>query len=270
MTDTDPRLRGFAKLLSIVDRLRAPDGCPWDLEQTLQSMAPCVIEEAYELVDTLGTNDEETCIELGDLLMNCVLLARIAEDESRFSMADVTARISDKLVRRHPHVFGDAKATTGEEALQQWAAIKASERAATPDDSQKSALSGVPRELPALLRALRVGEKAARVGFDWPDLNGPMAKIDEELAELRCEVEAEPRDPTRVREELGDLLFSITNLARHLGEDPETALRQTVERFSERFRGVERELGPRLATASLEEMEAAWTRAKEEGSRGQD
>lgn len=265
MTETDPRVRGFAELLSIVDRLRAPDGCPWDREQTLRSMAPCVLEEAYELVDTLGSDDEETCIELGDLLMNCVLLARIAEDEQRFSMADVTARISDKLVRRHPHVFGDAEAKTGAEALQQWAAIKAEERAATPDAARKSALSGVPRELPALLRALRVGEKAARVGFDWPDLGGPMAKIDEELSELRDEIEASPLDRERVREELGDLLFSITNLARHLGEDPETALRQTIERFSARFRSLETELGPNLASASLEEMEAAWTRAKARG-----
>ena len=263
MPDSDPRLDAFARLLEIVDRLRAPDGCPWDREQTLPSMAPCVLEEAYELIDTLdGDDDRETCAELGDLLMNCVLLARIGEDESRFSMADVAGRVSDKLVRRHPHVFGDAKAETGDEALRQWAAIKAQERAAKGSTQQQSALSGVPRDLPALLRAFRVGEKAARVGFDWPELGGPLAKIDEELEELRAEIETPTPDRQRVREELGDLLFAITNLARHLEEDPETALRGTIDRFAGRFQAVERELGPRLAEASLEEMEAAWERAK--------
>ncbi|HMQ20859.1 MAG TPA: nucleoside triphosphate pyrophosphohydrolase [Planctomycetota bacterium] len=260
----DPRLRGLQRLLDIVDRLRAPDGCPWDREQTLRSMAPCVLEEAYELVDTLGgTDDDEIRAELGDLLMNCVLLGRIAEDEGRFSIGDVASTVADKLVRRHPHVFGDAVAKTGEEALRQWAAMKARERGLEDDERKRSALAGVPRDLPGLLRALRVGEKAARVGFDWPDVDGPVAKVDEEWAELRAELAATPRDTIRVREELGDLLFSIVNLARRLGEDPELALRETIERFSARFRDVERELGPALATASLAEMEAAWQRAKE-------
>lgn len=265
MNSKDPRLLGIERLLATVDRLRAPDGCPWDREQTLRSMAPCVLEEAYELVDTLeGSDDNEIRAELGDLLMNCVLLGRIAEDEDRFSIGDVATTVNDKLIRRHPHVFGDAEAKTGDEALRQWAAMKAAERQDAPDARERSALAGVPRALPGLLRALRVGEKAARVGFDWPDDSGPVAKIDEEWEELREELEREPRDDERIREELGDLLFAVVNLARHLGTDPETALRSTIERFSERFRAVERELGPRLGEASLEEMEAAWQRAKGE------
>lgn len=265
---TDPRIESFTRLVEIVDRLRAPDGCPWDREQTLQSMAPCILEEVYELLETLdhappadgGGPQDETCIELGDVLMNVLLIARIAEDEGRFSLREVAARISEKLVRRHPHVFGDAEAHTGEEALGQWARIKAAERSEAGDREKRSALAGVPRELPALLRALRVGEKAARTGFDWPDRDGPLAKIEEEMGELREAMETE--DPGRIRDELGDVLFSITNLARHLGQDPEGALRATIEKFSTRFRAIEDELGERMSEAGLPEMEAAWERAK--------
>lgn len=288
----DPRLVSFERLVRIIDRLRAPDGCPWDREQTLQSMAPCILEEVYELLETLdaetvdtkrpadggadGDADggaeqagpdeggrgagDETCLELGDVLMNCLLMARIAEDDARFSLGDVAEQISDKLVRRHPHVFGDAEAKTGEEALGQWAKIKAAERAGAEDETARSALAGVPRELPALLRALRVGEKASRTGFDWPDASGPMSKVEEELEELRVAIDRET--PERVREELGDLLFSITNLARHVGVDPEGALRSSIDKFSSRFRAVERDLGPRMGEAPLAEMEEAWQRAK--------
>ena len=258
---TDPRVEAFARLVEIVDRLRAPDGCPWDREQTLESMASCVLEEAYEVVDALRDQDDGArCGEIGDLLMNCTLLARIAEDEGRFSMRDVAERVSDKLVRRHPHVFGDAEAGTEDEALANWERIKREERAA--EGRERSALEGVPQALPALLRAYRVGQKAAQTGFDWPDRSGPLAKLHEELGELEAEIAQGEATTQRVREELGDVLFSVCNLARHLGIEPEMALRETVDRFSARFRGVERRLGPRLGEAELDELEAAWQEAK--------
>jgi MazG family protein len=253
----DPRLQALARLLGIVDRLREPDGCPWDLEQTLESMAPHLLEEAYELVDALTTGDAETVGEIGDLLMNMCLLARIGQDEKRFSMADIATATSDKLVRRHPHVFGEDTAADSKEALRRWEAVKRTER---KGDRDKSALSGVPRDLPALLRAYRVGEKASRAGFDWPDAAGPLDKIDEELAELRSEIE-DGTTPRRAQE-LGDVLFSLVNLARHLGIDAETALRRTIDRFAQRFRLVEEELGDRLSSATLPELETAWQNAK--------
>lgn len=256
----DPRLGALARLVGVIDRLRAPDGCPWDRAQTLETMAPHVLEEAYEVVDALRGDDDPTTLgELGDLLMNVLLLARIAEDGGRFSIEDVAQAVTDKLIRRHPHVFGDERAGDATEALARWQAIKREERAAR-GDPDGSALAGVPRELPALLRASRIGEKAAQVGFDWPDRTGPLAKIEEELSELATEIEGGRRD--RMQDELGDVLFSLVNLARHLGVDPETALRAATDRFSARFRRVEASLGPRLGEASLAELEAAWNDAK--------
>lgn len=261
----DPRLDGLATLLQIVDRLRAPDGCPWDKKQTLTSMAPHLLEEAYECMDALRQEeDRETIGECGDLLMNLFLIARIGQDEGRFSIEDVSRQVSEKLVRRHPHVFGEAEATDAEEALARWEAVKQEERAEQEGESDRSVLSGVPRELPALLRAYRVGEKAAGVGFDWPEAAGPLDKIEEEFAELRAEVEPGSPDRDRTAAELGDLLFALVNLARHLGINPEMALRGTVDRFESRFRQVESSLGERMGQgATLEEMEAAWEAAKD-------
>jgi MazG family protein len=260
MTDQDRRLTGLARLVAIIDRLRAPDGCPWDREQTLQTMAPCLLEEAYEVVDALRGGEDATIHgELGDLLMNVFLCAKIAEDESRFSLADITETVADKLVRRHPHVFGTEKAKDGAEALRRWEGIKQQERAG---DADTSALAGVPRDLPALLRATRVGQKAAQVGFDWPDRHGPLDKVREELAELTAELEQSEPNADRIAAELGDSLFALVNLGRHLQVDPEMALRATIDRFCKRFRYVEGRLGDRLADATLEEMEALWQEAK--------
>jgi nucleoside triphosphate diphosphatase len=263
MTD-DPRLEGLASLLQIVDRLRAPDGCPWDKKQTLRSMAPHLLEEAYECMDALrNKEDGETVGECGDLLMILFLIGRIGEDEGRFSMANISRAVCEKLLRRHPHVFGEEQASDAREALSRWEAVKQEERAGKGEKADRSVLSGVPRELPALLRAHRVGEKAAAIGFDWPEARGPLDKIEEEFQELRSEIEAGERDPDRTASELGDLLFSLVNLSRHLGLNPEMALRGTVDRFESRFRQVEESLGDRMGRgASLEEMEKAWEIAK--------
>ncbi|MBK8978388.1 MAG: nucleoside triphosphate pyrophosphohydrolase [Planctomycetes bacterium] len=250
-------LDALDRLLDVVARLRAPDGCPWDREQSERTMAPHLLEETYEALDAIergapaGVREE-----LGDVLMNVLMIAQIASETDRFDTGDVAATIADKLVRRHPHVFGDTVAHSPAEVLANWEQIKRREGGAAP----RSALDGVPPALPALLRACRVGEKAARVGFDWPDRDGPRRKVDEELAELDAAL-AEG-DAEAAGRELGDVLFSLCNLARHHGLEPETALRATIERFSRRFRAVEAELGERLPGASLAELEDAWQRAK--------
>lgn len=229
-------------------------------------MAPSLIEESFEATDAILKGDwGDACAELGDVLANVFLIATIADQSGRFGVADVARAIDDKLVRRHPHVFGDAERSDASGTVAQWETLKREER-----KSKGSALDGVPQALPALLRAFRCGQKAARLGFDWPDHEGPRRKVDEELGELDealsgVEGELKPGDPRRqhAQSELGDVLFSLCNLARHYGLEPETALRETVDRFSGRFRQVERELGDRLSEATLEEMEAAWSRAKE-------
>lgn len=269
----DP-LPAFARLLEVIARLRAPDGCPWDRQQTLASMAPCLLEEAYEAVDALrGDERAAQCEELGDVLMNVLMCAQIASESDRenggFDAAAVALGVADKLVRRHPHVFGDRRADSADEAYRNWERRKLAERTADAAGgagaAAKGVLAGVPQDLPALLRAFRIGEKAARVGFDWPDPRGPREKIAEELRELD---EAIARgDPGAVAAELGDLLFSVCNLARHLQANPEMALRGTVDRFVARFAKVERELGADLTGRSLDELEAAWQRAKADEER---
>ena len=264
--DAERRRRELAaldRLLDVVHRLRAPDGCPWDREQTEGSMAPHLLEEAFEAVDAVEAGEPAAIAEeLGDVLLNVLMIAQIAAEAGRFDTADVATAIADKLVRRHPHVFGDSRADDAATVLARWEEIKRRERAerAADPETPPSALDGVPNALPALLRGLRVGEKAARVGFDWPDALGPRAKLDEELAELDAALGAGDRDAAQA--ELGDVLFSLCNLARHHGLEPETALRGTIERFSARFRRVERELGDGLRDASLETMEQAWQAAK--------
>jgi MazG family protein len=246
------------RLLDIIARLRAPGGCPWDREQTAESMAPHLLEEAFEAVDAIRRRDPQaSCEELGDVLMNVLMIAQIAGESAGFTSEDVARLIADKLVRRHPHVFGDVIARDSDQVLQNWEQIKRHEK----DGDPRGALDGLPIDLPALLLAFRMGEKAARVGFDWPDRAGPRRKVDEELLEL----DAALADGAAVgiEAELGDVLFSLCNLARHAGVNPELALRSTADRFKARFREVERALGDRLAHASLEEMETAWQAAKQ-------
>ncbi len=239
------------RLRQIMRRLRDPvSGCEWDTVQTFETIAPYTIEEAYEVADAIARKDMNALAdELGDLQLQVVFHARMAEEEGLFTLEDVLTRISDKMERRHPHIFGDAK--HGGHHL--WETIKEEERSANPD---KSALSGVALALPALERAAKLQRRAARVGFDWPDVSGPRAKIDEELAELDAEIEHD-----RKLEELGDLLFAIVNLARHLNIEPEAALRGANRKFEKRFRKIEQE--PDFATMSLDEKEALWVRAKQ-------
>jgi tetrapyrrole methylase family protein/MazG family protein len=250
------------RLLAIMARLRAPDGCPWDLEQDLQSLRPYVLEETYEVLEAIDAGDVDAHREeLGDLLLQIVFQARLREEEGRFAFADVADAISDKLVSRHPHVFGDAKVKDAGEVLAQWAALKREEK--RKKGGGLSALEGVPRELPALARADRLTEKASRVGFDWPDADGARAKVAEELAELDEAMTSGRR--AEIEHELGDALFALANLARKLGVAPEEALRGTVGRFIDRFGHVERSLAARGVApgkATLEEMDRLWDEAK--------
>lgn len=255
--DAGRTLEAVGALLEVIARLRAPDGCPWDREQTTVSMGPHLLEEAHEAADAVRrADDAETVEELGDVLMNVLMIAQIAGEAGRFGAADIARAIADKLVRRHPHVFGDVVAEDADTVLANWEAIKRREKGETP----RGTLDGVPVSLPGLLRAFRIGEKAARVGFDWPDAAGPRAKIDEELAELDEALAAGDQDAAAA--ELGDLLFAVCNLARRHGIEPESALGGTMDRFTARFRLVEAEFGDRLGSAGIEELEASWQRAK--------
>ena len=238
------------RLVEIMRRLRDPvNGCEWDTVQTFETIAPYTIEEAYEVAEAIARNDMDALAdELGDLQLQVVFHARMAEEAGLFTLEDVLNRISDKMQRRHPHIFGDAE--HGGHHL--WEAIKAEERAAKPD---KSALAGVALALPALERAAKLQRRAARTGFDWPDPSGPRAKIDEELAELDAETEHD-----RKLEELGDLLFAVVNLARHLNIEPETALRKANYKFEQRFRTIEQE--PGFEYLSLDQKEVLWAKAK--------
>lgn len=238
------------RLRSIMRRLRDPKtGCEWDTAQSFETIAPYTIEEAYEVADAIARNDMDALSdELGDLQLQVVFHAQMAEEAGLFTLEDVIERICDKMERRHPHIFGDAQ--HGGHHL--WEKIKADERAANPD---KSALAGVALALPALERAAKLQRRAARVGFDWPDRSGPRAKIDEELAELDAE-----SDHQRMLEELGDLLFAVVNLARHLNIEPEAALREANAKFERRFRSIE--TTPGFSGLSLDEMEQLWGAAK--------
>jgi len=240
----------FERLVEIMRRLRDPvSGCEWDTVQTFETIAPYTIEEAYEVADAIARSDMDALVdELGDLQLQVVFHARMAEEAGLFTLDDVLNRISDKMERRHPHIFGDAE--HGGHHL--WEIIKAEERAANPD---KSALAGVALALPALERAAKLQRRAARVGFDWPDPSGARAKIDEELEELDAET-----DHSRKLEELGDLLFAVVNFARHLNIEPEAALREANRKFERRFRAIEND--PGFANLPLEEKEALWVAAK--------
>jgi len=250
-------------------RLRNPEtGCPWDREQTLASLKPCVLEECYELLAAMDRPEDKAnhIEELGDVLLQVMFQSVMAEQEGRFTFDDVANAISDKLVRRHPHVFGNVDATDTATVLRNWEQIKQSEHR---KEARHSVLDGVPAALPALLKAQRTQEKAARVGFDWKDAEGPLAKIKEELAELEAEIAARestrPCDSDRVKEELGDVLFSVANLARHLKVDSESALEGTTQKFARRFRAVEagaKAEGRNLKDMTLAEMDVLWEKAK--------
>src|SRR5512133_46069 len=246
------------RLLSIMERLRGPQGCPWDREQTLRSLRPYVLEETYEVLEAIDADDpREHCAELGDLLLQIVFQAQLRKEEGRFEFADVADAISNKLVSRHPHVFGNADAKDADAVLRQWAALKREEKKAK--GGGQSVLEGVPREMPALARADRLTEKASRIGFDWPDAAGARAKVGEEIAELDDAIAS--GDAAHVEHELGDVLFAVANLARKLGHAPEEALRGTIRRFIERFEHVERGLeraGIAPGQGSLAQMDQLW------------
>ena len=257
------REAGIDRLLEIMRRLRDPEtGCPWDIEQDFDSIAPYTIEEAYEVADAIERRDwTELEGELGDLLLQSVYHTAMGEEAGHFSFQSVVTNISDKMVARHPHVFGDeSRDKSAEQQTRDWEAIKAGERA---DKAQRGTLEGVAMNLPALLRAVKLQKRAARVGFDWPETTQVLAKITEEAAELVEARETLTHDETV--EEMGDLLFVLANLARHLGVDPEEALRKTNAKFTRRFGKVEAALasrGKRPEQSTLEEMDALWNEVK--------
>ena len=256
------------RLIDVMARLRDPQsGCPWDIEQTFATIVPYTIEEAYEVADAIEQSDMAALKEeLGDLLLQVAYHARMAEEERAFDFEDVARTIADKMIRRHPHVFGDDTVANAAVQTANWEAQKAAERAAKArtEGQETGVLDGVPRALPALMRAEKLTKRAARVGFDWPESAQIFDKIDEEIGEIR-EVIAEGGDHGRLEDEIGDLLFCAANLARHFRIDPETALRGANAKFERRFRSMEaafRARGEAIADASLDEMEQCWQAAK--------
>ncbi|MBS0219789.1 MAG: nucleoside triphosphate pyrophosphohydrolase [Proteobacteria bacterium] len=257
----------LARLLAVMAWLRDRQyGCPWDIDQSFRTIAPYTIEEAYEVADAIERNDMAALKEeLGDLLLQVAYHAQMASEAGAFTFSDVAQAIADKMVDRHPHVFGNLKITDADAQTVSWEARKAAERAGKNGDTTAGTLDGVARALPALLRAEKLQKRASRVGFDWKEVGPVIDKIEEELGELRFEIDAGKIDQGRVADEMGDVLFAVANLARHCKVDPEAALRATNDKFERRFRYVERRLadqGRRPADATLEEMEALWQEAK--------
>jgi MazG family protein len=260
MMDSPDQAAQIARLRAIMHRLRAPGGCPWDAEQTHESLIPNLIEETHETVDTIRRGDHEHLKEeLGDLLLQVVFHSELAEEAGRFNLDDVARGISDKLVRRHPHVFAQSDAATSDAVLQQWDAIKRAEKG----DGEQPYLHGVGRGLPALLRAAKLQKKASKTGFDWPDEGGVLDKIREELGELEAAIAS--GDDAAIHDELGDLMFSVVNLARFRKTDPEVLMAAANAKFEQRFAVMERALqlqGIGLADATLDQMEREWQNAK--------
>ncbi|HET7710928.1 MAG TPA: nucleoside triphosphate pyrophosphohydrolase [Thermoanaerobaculia bacterium] len=252
--------RTFHDLVQLMTTLRGPNGCPWDRQQTLQDLKPFVIEEAYEVVDAIDRDDRTALLEeVGDLLLEAVFIAEITREEKSFDVYDSITAIHDKLVRRHPHVFADVEATDAEQVLVNWEKLKSDERKA----ENKGVLSGVPAALPALLKAARLTEKAARVGFDWERASDVLEKLEEELAELRRAMASESKEA--VHDELGDVLFTIANIARKLDVNAEEALQSTNRKFARRFAAMESQVhasGRNIDQLTLEEMDLLWTQAK--------
>ncbi len=258
----------LARLVEIMDRLLAPDGCPWDREQTLESLRPFLVEEAYEVLDALSTGDApHHCEELGDLLFQIVFQSALRRREGAFDIDAVVAGISDKLVRRHPHVFAETQGVdTADKVLAQWDEIKAAEKAGK-GTTKKRLLDGIPHG-PALARAQKVGSKCGKVGFDWPGWEGSFAKIEEEVREVKEAIVS--NDADHIRAEIGDLLFAVVNLARKVGVDAENALVDATTKFTRRFEHVEDALADRGKTpqqSTLEEMDALWNEAKKSDAR---
>lgn len=260
MNDSPGEASAMTELLKVMHRLRAPGGCPWDAEQTHESLIPHLLEEAYEVVEAIRSGDmEHVCEELGDLLLQPVFHAEIANEKRLFNFEDIARGITEKLIRRHPHVFGDATADTSDAVLKQWDEIKKSEKKI----DKKAYLHGISHGLPALMRAQKLQKKAAKVGFDWPDVLPVLDKVKEEAAEI-ADAMAQ-KDQAAITDEVGDLLFTVVNLARKLGVDAETALVAANAKFEKRFNAVEQHLtaeGKTLESFSLTEMDAAWDAVK--------
>jgi MazG family protein len=252
--------KSFENLLEIVRILRDPErGCPWDKEQTHQSLTPYIIEEAHEMVEAIETNENELPNELGDVLLQVLLHSQIAKDEGNFSIDDVIFKLSEKLIVRHPHVFGDTKAEDSKKVLQNWEQIKQREL-----KQNKSILDGVPKRMPALLRAQRTGEKAARVGFEWDTLDQIKDKVLEEINEF---LEIDPNDKERLEDELGDIYFALTQLSRRLNIDSEKALHRATDKFTRRFQELERRANRPLTDLTLGELDAIWEDIKRDEKR---
>jgi MazG family protein len=287
----------FERAVSVMARLRAPGGCPWDREQTFDSIKPYTLEETYEVLEAIDNRDwDELTGELGDLLLQVLFYSEMAQEAGHFKLDDVLDRLSEKLVARHPHVFGDVKAETSGDVLRNWEALKAEEKkqrlaagggkAKRTEEDPESVLAGLSSAIPSLLEAFKLSSRAAHVGFEWPTIEGLFEKLDEETHELRQQLELfpppGPRPPNRgvagasgtpvpddlrarMEDEVGDLLFTVVNIARFLQLDPESALRKTNRKFKRRFQSVEAELrsgGRKLQDASLEELEALWQKSK--------
>ncbi len=250
-------------LIALMAKLRGPDGCPWDRKQTTESLKPFLVEECYEVIDALDDGSPDKIKEeLGDLLFQIIFHARIAEEQGHFTMHDVIEANIEKMTRRHPHVFGDAKLSTDKEVLSNWEELKKKEKGY---EDRKSILEGIPRQLPSLLRAHSIQERAARVGFDWNRLDDALPKLDEEIAEFKEALKKE--DAAGIEEELGDLFFTLVNISRFLGVNPEDALRKTISKFIQRFRYLEEhaaDAGRSLNDMTLEEMEQLWQESKKE------
>jgi len=251
----------IAKLEALMERLRSQNGCPWDREQTNETLTPFIIEEAYEVVSAIDSKDTAHIKEeLGDLLFQVVFVSQIAREKGEYTLADVIDFSHEKMINRHPHVFGESRADTPEEVLRQWAEIKKVEK---KDKADKGYLAGIPEVLPALLRAHKVSQKAARAGFDWTDMNEVLLKLDEEIAEFKQAVKN--RNADEMEDELGDLLFTLVNVGRFLEVNPEDALRKTIAKFISRFHHIERTLiqrGDDLSSTPIDELERLWQEAK--------
>lgn len=268
MTNSEADKQKFAELVDLVSKLRAPGGCPWDREQTHESLKPMMLEEAYEVVEAIDEGDQDELIgELGDLLLQVVFHSQIAHEEGRFTIVDVIEKVTSKMIRRHPHVFGDDNASTSDDVLRKWEAIKEAELAEKGKKSSEPAsmLDSVSNRLPAVMETYQMTTKVARVGFDWPDVAAVIEKLDEEVEELK-QANSETNGRHRaIAEEIGDVLFVLTNVARHLGVDPESALKGSNRKFRRRFRYIEdrlREQSRKPSDATLEELDALWDEAK--------
>lgn len=253
----------FIQLVELMAKLRGPDGCPWDREQTSLSLKPFLLEECYEVVEALDEGSPEKIREeLGDVLFQVIFHARIAEENGEFTIWDVIAGAVEKMTRRHPHVFGDVKLETGQEVLANWEEIKKKEKGY---EQRTSILEGVPRDLPSLLRAHRLQERAARLGFDWARIEEVLPKLDEEMAEFKEALKRE--NAAGIEEELGDIFFVLVNISRFLGVNPEDALRKTISKFIRRFRYIEEHAagaGKSLSNMTLEEMDRLWEESKKQ------